>query len=122
MPFIQAPDTWLTPKKISVLALHLVFHRFSPINCCLSVVLKLDKGDYPENSHVVFCPNKQRYFEVLLCVDLHQQKQIKKKYKIVVFFFFMRIYLWWSLCTLYLNACQVGVTVGDSGLVFVVFV
>ena len=55
-------------------------------------------------------------------MDLHQQKQIKKKYKIVVFFFFMRIYLWWSLCTLYLNACQVRVTVGDSGLVFVVFV
>ena len=26
------------------------------------------------------------------------------------------IYLWWSLCTLYLHACQVRVTVGDSGL------
>ena len=24
--------------------------------------------------------------------------------------------LWWSLCTLYLHTCQVGVTVGDSGL------
>ena len=23
---------------------------------------------------------------------------------------------WWSLCTLYLHTCQVGVTVGDSGL------
>ena len=23
---------------------------------------------------------------------------------------------WWSLCTLYLHACQVRVTVGDSGL------
>ena len=28
----------------------------------------------------------------------------------------MRMYLWWSLCTLYLHACQVRVTVGDSGL------
>ena len=27
-----------------------------------------------------------------------------------------RLYLWWSLCTLYLHACQVRVTVGDSGL------
>ena len=25
-------------------------------------------------------------------------------------------HLWWSLCTLYLHACQVRVTVGDSGL------
>ena len=24
--------------------------------------------------------------------------------------------LWWSLCTLYLHACQVRVTIGDSGL------
>jgi len=28
------------------------------------------KGDYPENSHVVFCPNKQRYFEPLMCFVL----------------------------------------------------
>ena len=27
-----------------------------------------------------------------------------------------RMYLWWSLRTLYLDACQVRVTVGDSGL------
>ena len=26
------------------------------------------------------------------------------------------MYLWWSLCTLYLYACQVKVTIGDSGL------
>ena len=24
-----------------------------------------------------------------------------------------RMYLWWCLCTVYLLACQVGVTVGD---------
>ena len=29
---------------------------------------------------------------------------------------FLRMYLWWSLRILYLHACQVGVTVGDSGL------
>ena len=46
------------PQTISGLPLHLIFHRFSPFNCCLSAVLWLDKGDYPENSHVVFCPNK----------------------------------------------------------------
>ena len=26
------------------------------------------------------------------------------------------MYLWWSLCTSYLHACQMRVTVGDSGL------
>ena len=30
--------------------------------------------------------------------------------------FMQRMYLCWSLCTLYLHACQVRVTVGDSGL------
>ena len=29
---------------------------------------------------------------------------------------FLRMYLWWSLCTLYLHACQLRVAVGDSGL------
>ena len=44
------------PKQISGLALHLIFHRFSPFNCCLNAVLWLDKGGYPEHSHsVVFC-------------------------------------------------------------------
>ena len=27
----------------------------------------------------------------------------------------LSVYFWWSLCTLYLHACQVRVTVGDSG-------
>ena len=36
----------------------------------LQVVSQLDKGDYPENSHVVFCPNKQRSFEPFLCWDV----------------------------------------------------
>ena len=27
------------PKTMSGLALHLIFHRFSPFNCCLSVLL-----------------------------------------------------------------------------------
>ena len=30
--------------------------------------------------------------------------------------FYLRVYLWWSLCTLHLHACQVRVTIGDSGL------
>ena len=38
--------------------------HFSILNCCLSVVSLLDKGHYPENSHVVFCSNKQRSFEL----------------------------------------------------------
>ena len=31
--------TELNQKKINGLALHLIFHRFSPFNCCLSAVL-----------------------------------------------------------------------------------
>ena len=38
--------------------------------CCLSAVLELNKHDYPENSRVVFCPNKQRCFEPFMCLDL----------------------------------------------------
>ena len=38
------------------------------------------------------------------CWELHEDKMK------------MKMYLWWSLCTLYLHACQVRVTVGDSGL------
>ena len=36
-------------------------------DCCLNVVLLLDKELYPKNSHIVFCPNKLHYFEPL-CV------------------------------------------------------
>ena len=50
--------TKLSQKQISVLALRLIFHQFSPFNRCLSVILWLDKGDCPENSHIVFCSNK----------------------------------------------------------------
>ena len=28
------------------------------------------KGEYPENWHFVFCPNKQHSFERFLCLDL----------------------------------------------------
>ena len=40
---------------------------FIPFIGCLGVILLLDKGDYPENWHVVFCPNKQRSLN-LSCV------------------------------------------------------
>ena len=30
------------------------FYRFWPFNCCLSVVLQLDKGDYLENLQIMF--------------------------------------------------------------------
>ena len=51
-------------------ALHLNFYRFSLFNYCLSVVLYIDEGDHPQNSHVALCPNKQRYFEPFMCLDL----------------------------------------------------
>ena len=47
-----------------------------------------------------------------LCKNKNKQKQQQ------------RMYLWWSLCTLYLHACQVRVTIGDSRLccVLVLFI
>ena len=30
-----------------------IFHHFWPFLCCLSVILWLDKGDFPENVHTV---------------------------------------------------------------------
>ena len=63
--FFQATELAL-PQKISELC-------FSLFNCCLSVVLQLEKGDYPENSHVVFCPNKQRYSEPFIYVWIFPQ-------------------------------------------------
>ena len=35
----------------------------------------LIKGDYPEHSHVVFCPNKLRSFEPFVCLDLVLERQ-----------------------------------------------
>ena len=32
--------------------------------------MQVDKADYPENSRVVFFPNKQRSFEPFMCLDL----------------------------------------------------
>ena len=41
------------------------FH-FAPFHCSLSVALQLDKGDYPEDSRVLFCDNSVLFN--LLCV------------------------------------------------------
>ena len=43
------------------LVLYLIFIVFPPFNCCLTLrgVLQLNKGAYPENWHVVFCPNSE---------------------------------------------------------------
>ena len=72
-------STQLNQKQTSALALHLIFHRFSLFNCCLSVVLQFDKGNYPENLHVVFCPNKQRSFESFMCLDLINQSALTRE-------------------------------------------
>ena len=50
---------------------------------CLEV---LDKGDYPENAHVVSCPNKQRYFEPFMCLDLSKRVCNDE---------FVRLSAWW---------------------------
>ena len=48
---------------MSVLVLHLTFHR------CLNVVLYLHKEDYPEKPHLALCPNKQPSFEPFVRLD-----------------------------------------------------
>ena len=40
--------------------------HFSTFSCCLNVVLSLDKGDYPENSHDMWCHNNLASFFVCL--------------------------------------------------------
>ena len=42
---------------------------FSLLNCCLSVVLWLDKGADSENLHVVFCHDKHSFFSFSFFVD-----------------------------------------------------
>ena len=37
--YVATKTTELNQKPISGLALHLIFHRFSPFNCCLGVAL-----------------------------------------------------------------------------------
>ena len=41
--------------------------NFSLFNCCLSVVLSLEKGAYPENLHVLHCSIKIMFF-LTICV------------------------------------------------------
>ena len=40
-------------KKKELFCFSFYFHRFSLFICCLSVILKLDKEDYPENLQIV---------------------------------------------------------------------
>ena len=47
---------------------------------------------------------------------LYQRYILKMRMYLISSRIFLRMYLWWRLYTLYLHACQVRVTVGDSGL------
>ena len=60
---------------------------FLLFNCCLSVVLQLEKGDYPENLQVVFCPSKYRSFEPFVCLDLVLECQQSFLFQILYGFF-----------------------------------
>ena len=67
---------------MSGLAFHTIFHQFS---CCLSVVLQLDKRDYPEHLLVLSCPNKQHSFEPFVfglkesCPHVSRLSKLKSK-------------------------------------------
>ena len=55
------------------------YNSHRPCNCYLTVVLYLDEGDHPENSHVVFCPNKQHSLERSVCLDLPKNEPISEQ-------------------------------------------
>ena len=58
-----------------------------------------------------------RCFCLSLCTENKAQVHVTKKNHFdIIYVYLQRMYLWWSLCTLYLHACQVRVTTGDSGL------
>ena len=54
LPSAGQEDNMAQPKNRKEIELSIsLFGHFSPFNCCFSVVLYPDKGDYPENSHAV---------------------------------------------------------------------
>ena len=60
---LDTKTTSLSQKQISVLALRLIFHRFSLFNCCFKVPFcSLIKGIAPKIRN----PNKQRVFSFFL--------------------------------------------------------
>ena len=69
---IAQPKAGKCPSSIS---------HFSSFNCSSSIVLWLDKGDYPQNLHVAFCPNKWWSSEFFTCLDLIFKHNDKIKYK-----------------------------------------
>ena len=52
-----------------------IFHLFRPFICCLSVVLWLDEGDFPENLHTVCLCLHKRSFEPFCVLDLVLERQ-----------------------------------------------
>ena len=62
-----------------------------------------------------------RHIHTRIWLPIHNSrlcKNDKAKYNCLsgILFKDLRMYLWWSLCTMYLHTCQVRVTVGNSGL------
>ena len=74
--------------------------HFSPFNCCLSVVLQLETGDHPENSHGVF----------LLLLFLKYIYMFKKNSFVVV----VDLLCVWIMLTILLNASCLRRSVGGD--------
>ena len=82
--------TWLVPHETAAVSAHIFIHHTTTHH-----VTSLCAKPHAHCVCVFSCdlPPALRAFEVHL-----------------------RMYLWWTTCTLYLHACQVRVTIGDSGL------
>ena len=65
---------WLSKLCQFCTSCDLIFHHFSPFNCCLSVVLSRDKGDYPKRfADCVQCHNNKCFFVFFkMCLPLFQ--------------------------------------------------
>ena len=63
--FFQVLDT-AQSKKVQRISSPSHFSTFFAV-LIVKVSFCIDKGDYTDNWHGVFCPNKERYFEPFMC-------------------------------------------------------
>ena len=61
---------------------YLIFHRFSPFNCCLNIVLQLDKGDTGDCVTVLV-----KSVHLNLCVLLDLKKAVNRGMFVFILFF-----------------------------------
>ena len=91
------------PPRFSVVLLSQSVHQTVTFFCGFAFIkCPLDHKNFRGFYFHKLCIRPPRFSVVSLSQTVHQTK--------------IRMCVWWSLCTLHLQACQVRVTVGHSGL------